>query len=255
MMPFPAPLAHAPIETHILVHTAFENTALILGAFLYRWQRKAAGREDAFTQKQLPILAGGMIGAGLGNKLAFWLDRPDLIAEHLKTLQDFLQGGQSILGGLVGGLIGIELGKRIAGEPRSTGDFFVLPILLGILIGRIGCFLAGLHDDTFGLPTALPWAFDFGDGIGRHPTQLYDMLFAALGLFLWHRYRAPLTARREGLGFKLMFCSYLLWRFVIDFLKPMPYAYFDSLSGLQLLCLITLALYLPLTLRQFRTSL
>ena len=51
----------------------------------------------------------------------------------------------------------------------------VWPIAVGLAIGRVGCFLAGLHDDTYGLPTALPWGVDFGDGTPRHPTQLYEI--------------------------------------------------------------------------------
>ena len=35
--------------------------------------------------------------------------------------------------------------------------------------------LAGLHDDTYGLPTALPWGIDLGDGVPRHPAPLNDI--------------------------------------------------------------------------------
>ncbi len=80
---------------------------------------------------------------------------------------------------MLGGLIGVEIGKKYAGVTESTGDRFVMPILVGLIIGRIGCFIAGLHDDTYGNPTALPWGIDFGDGIPRHPTQLYDIAVRA----------------------------------------------------------------------------
>ncbi len=48
--------------------------------------------------------------------------------------------------------------KRIAGIRSRTGDLFAVPLCVGIAIGRIGCFLAGLADDTYGKPTSLPWA-------------------------------------------------------------------------------------------------
>jgi phosphatidylglycerol:prolipoprotein diacylglycerol transferase len=126
----------------------------------------------------------------------------------------------------------------------------VFPILLGIIIGRIGCFLAGLHDGTFGLPSDLPWAVDFGDGIPRHPTQLYEILFA---VFLWiflARLRRPL-AISSGLLFKCLLSAYLLWRLFVDGIKPVPFAWWGGLSGIQWLCIIALLLYLPLLIRQF----
>jgi prolipoprotein diacylglyceryltransferase len=116
------------------------------------------------------------------------------------------------------------------------------------MIGRVGCFLAGLEDGTFGNPSALPWAIDFGDGVPRHPTQLYEILFA--GLLWWGL--AGLRGRlavRSGLLFKLMLVSYLGWRLLVDGIKPIPYVYPLGLSGIQWVCLIGLAIYLPLVWR------
>jgi len=99
------------------------------------------------------------------------------------------------------------------------------------------------------VPTALPWGVDFGDGIPRHPTQVYDMLFALLaGCLLW-RWRVPL-ARSPGLAFKLYLASYLAWRLLVDGIKPVPYAYAFGLSGIQWVCLLALACYLPFVCRQ-----
>jgi prolipoprotein diacylglyceryltransferase len=90
---------------------------------------------------------------------------------------------------------------------------------------------------------------DFGDGIPRHPTQLYDIAFCAV---LWPLLRRlqPALAAQPGLLFKLFLSSYLLWRLLIDGLKPVPYAYPGGLSGIQWLCLLSLLCYLPLLLRQ-----
>ena len=44
---------------------------------------------------------------------------------------------------------------------RSTGDLFVVPLCVGTAIGRIGCFLSGLEDRTYGTPTSLPWGDRF----------------------------------------------------------------------------------------------
>jgi prolipoprotein diacylglyceryltransferase len=229
------------------VHTAFEWFAIFVGVRLYLRSSKTSLRSLGDTRNYAVIL-GCILGAAIGNKAAHWFHHVD--NWHLLSESPWLiLQGQSIVGGLLGGLIGVELGKRYAGVTESTGDRFVTPILVGLVIGRIGCFIAGLADDTFGNPTNAPWGVDFGDGVRWHPTQLYDILFAAGAWVLLRTWRA-LLAREPGLGFKLMLAGYLLWRLFIDALKPVPYAYPGGLSGLQLICLAAIAIYLPMTLRQ-----
>lgn len=234
----------------LLWHQVFETLALLLGARWYFHLRRRAGTGGALAPGNFAVAAGCLAGAAIGNKAAFWLQVPDLFAQHWREPLTLLLGGQSITGGLVGGLLGVELAKKLAGIRRSTGDDFVFPILLGIIIGRIGCFIAGLADDTYGLPTRLPWGHDFGDGIPRHPTQLYEIVFCAA---LWPLLRRvqPAFAAQPGLLFKLFLATYLSWRLLIDFLKPVPYIYPGGLSGIQTLCLLTLLAYLPLCLRQY----
>ena len=101
---------------------------------------------------------------------------------------------------------------------RRTGDLFVLPLCVGIAVGRVGCLLAGLADDTYGKPTTLPWAVNLGDGIGRHPVQLYEILFLILlGIVL-----ARGMNLADGARFRIFIASYLGWRIIIDFWKPQP---------------------------------
>lgn len=229
------------------VHTAIEWFAIFIGARLYLRGSKASLRELGATRNYAVIL-GCIVGAAIGNKAAHWIHHVD----NWRLLREspwLILQGQSIVGGLLGGLLGVELGKKYAGVSESTGDRFVMPILVGLIIGRIGCFIAGLADDTYGNPTTMPWGVDFGDGIRRHPTQLYDILFAAGAWVLLRHWRGAL-APESGLQFKLMLAGYLLWRLFIDALKPVPYAFPGGFSGLQLICAVALVIYLPLTLRQ-----
>jgi len=112
----------------------------------------------------------------LGSKVLFWLEDPRLTLANLHNPAYFV-GGKTIVGALAGGLITVELIKRYIGLRTSTGDLYAIPLAAGIAIGRIGCFLTGLADNTYGTPTNLPWAINFGDGIPRHPTQLYEIVF------------------------------------------------------------------------------
>ena len=112
-----------------------------------------------------------------------------------------------------------EVAKKCNGLTRSTGDLFVYPLAVGNSIGRIGCFLTGLSDKTYGVATNLPWGVDFGDGIRRHPTQLYESIFVlgwAFTLWLFTR-RRPLPS---GVLFRLYLGGYFAWRFFVEFIKP-----------------------------------
>ena len=230
------------------VHSAFEWAAIFVGVRLYMrsggTSLKALGRT-----RQFAVLFGCVLGAAIGNKVVHWLYRVDQWPLLAQSPWLILQG-QSIVGGLLGGLIGVELGKKYAGITESTGDRFVVPILVGLIVGRIGCFIAGLQDDTYGNPTALPWGVDFGDGIPRHPTQVYDILFALVALALLRLFR-PTLSRESGLQFKLLLFGYLLWRLLIDGLKPVPFA-FGTLSGIQMVCALALFLYLRPLIRQLQ---
>jgi prolipoprotein diacylglyceryltransferase len=213
------------------VHYALEWIALATGFAVYRAGRLRRGEPGLTAPGSFIIVVCCLLGAGLGNKLASFANDHVPVRVLLTDLRPWLDG-QSIVGALLGGWLGVELGKRLAGRSDRTGDGYVVPILIGIAIGRVGCFLAGLHDGTCGLPTDLPWGVDFGDGLARHPTQLYESLLALAAAVTWPRWR-KLFARTPGLGFRIFMLGYLLWRVGIDTLKPMPHAYAFGLSGIQ----------------------
>lgn len=128
----------------------------------------------------------------------------------------------SIAGALAGGIIAVELWKWRHGVVQSTGGPFVLPLALGIAIGRWGCLFTGLPDQTYGSPTGLPWAVDLGDGIGRHPVQIYESLAMALfalvyAVALQHGARWARTS-----AFHWLIIVYAAQRFCWEFLKPYP---------------------------------
>lgn len=238
-----------PQIAHV-VHYVFEWAALITGFWLYRLIRRTSGQSGVLEATAFPVVLGCIMGAAIGNKLVFWLEFPHLwTANAHDPLAWFM--GQSIVGGLLGGWIGVELGKKVAGVTSRTGDDFVIPILIGILIGRIGCFLAGLNDGTYGIATALPWGVDFGDGIPRHPTQLYEWLLAALALLGLQLWSAPLK-HHAGLTFRALMLGYLLWRFLSEFIKPNPYSYPLGWSGIQWVCAVAFVIVVYQLLNGFK---
>ena len=238
-----------PAESAALIHGIFEALALALGTMYYRFLRQKQVGKGIFSSGEFAVAIGCIFGAAFGNKAVFWIEMPHLFVQYWFTPK-LLFGGQSMVGGLLGGLIGVEIAKKLTGITRSTGDAFVFPVLLGLMIGRVGCFLAGLEDGTYGNPTDLPWGIDFGDGISRHPTQLYEIAFAGASWLALRRLQ-PLLAPRPGLLFKTLLVGYLAWRLAVDGIKPVPYVYPLGLSGIQWVCLAALVVYLPVTVRQW----
>lgn len=240
------------LHTAAVVHGGFEFAAMALGAWMYRAARRAQALPAVTAAGPFVLIVGLLLGAAIGNKAVFAIERPDLIAAWWSQGEP-LRLGQSIVGGLLGGLIGVEIAKAFTRQSASTGDLMVTPLIAGIALGRVGCFLAALHDDTYGLPTALPWGLDFGDGVARHPSALYEIGFLALlGLGL-HAARGRL-APVPGLRFKLFLAAYLLWRLLGDGLKPVRVPYAGGLSGIQWVCIAALLAYLPWVWRDLRAA-
>jgi len=128
--------------------------------------------------------------------------------------------------------MGVEATKRLLKVHHSTGDAFVFPLIFGMAVGRVGCFLTGLSDHTYGNHTHVPWAVDFGDG-PRHPTQLYDIVFLILlgiALKLWIRCPRP-----NGNVFRAFLGAYFLYRLCVEFIKP-TYRPYLGLSAIQCAC-------------------
>jgi len=148
--------------------------------------------------------------------------------------------GHSIAGALAGGIVAVEAYKWHQGVRTSTGLAFVAPLAARIAVGRIGCFFAGLPDYTYGTPTSLPWGVDFGDGIKRHPVQLYES--AAMIAFLGAYIRG--TACRSTLFLRNGFYVFVGWygvqRFAWEFLKPYP-RLFGPFTLFQILCVAMMA--------------
>jgi phosphatidylglycerol---prolipoprotein diacylglyceryl transferase len=199
------------------VHLVFDllawTTAGLLGFLLGRtgWVHAPAGARSIasdpgyFTVLALSALAGAILigSANLG-------------------LAGRLMPGHSIAGALVGGVIGVEALKWRRGIRASTGLPFVAPLAAGVAVGRLGCFFAGLPDYSYGTPTQLPWGVDFGDGISRHPVQLYEsaaMLLFLVTFLLAVRRRVPFVLQH---GFYLFAGWYGVQRFAWEFLKPYP---------------------------------
>jgi phosphatidylglycerol---prolipoprotein diacylglyceryl transferase len=186
------------------------------------------------------LIVGGMLGALAGAKLLVILQHIYLVWQDWRLWLLLLVRGKTVVGALLGGIIGVEFTKKQIGVTQSTGDAFVYPLILGTAIGRVGCFLTGLSDRTYGIATTLPWGVDFGDGIFRHPTQLYEIVFLLLLIF-YLKFRSHYQIQVGDL-FKFYVVSYLTFRFLIDFIKP-DFHPILGMSVIQFACLFGIIYY------------
>jgi phosphatidylglycerol---prolipoprotein diacylglyceryl transferase len=221
----------------LTVHLACESIAYAVAFALYARSRRAESTPALSADQSLGLLLGAALGAFVGSKLLSWLEAAPG-ADGAWSLATFTLQGKTIVGGLLGGWAGVEIAKRAMGIRTPTGDAFVPAFLAGLAIGRVGCFLAGLHDRTYGIATGLPWGVDFGDGIRRHPTQLYEIAF--LGLLALALAAASRFPRPPGERFLLLVAAYLGFRFTVEFCKP-RYPVVSGLSAIQLASLAGVA--------------
>lgn len=197
---------------HIVFDLLAWFSGIALSVLLYRWRLRevaeAAAAKVGGTYFAV-LAAGAVMGAWLAGSF-------NTLREQAPALS------HSVAGALVGAIIGVEIYKALRGVKGSTGGVFVGSFVLGVVIGRLGCFFTGLPDDTYGSATHLPWAVDLGDGVPRHPVQLYESLSMAafLAVYLMGlKGRQPWALRR---GFYVMCAWYGLQRFVWEFFKPYP---------------------------------
>jgi phosphatidylglycerol---prolipoprotein diacylglyceryl transferase len=218
-------------------HIFFESLAYFISLRLILMNSK---KDTILPEQRTTIIVGGFIGALIGAKLLVLLQHFYLFNENPQLFLLLILQGKTVVGAILGGLIGVEITKKIIHVTTSTGDLFVYPLILGTAIGRVGCFLTGISDRTYGTATNLPWGVDFGDGIYRHPTQVYEIIFL---LMLWGflNIRSKYAIANGDL-FKIYLISYCTFRLLIDFIKP-DFHPILGLSPIQIACLITVIYY------------
>ena len=188
--------------------------AAIVGLWLFERERRRSGLPDHTMDAGMAGVFGGLAGAKV-----VWA------IEHMGRESPFLdlllsRGGLSWFGGFAGGLLAGLLVMRHHRLPILRVLAAATPALaIAHAIGRVGCFLVG---DDYGVPSDLPWAVAFPEGlppttIPVHPTQLYEMLALlplAWMLLRWRRQRQP---DRFVLGSYLIAAGAV--RFLIEFLR------------------------------------
>lgn len=173
------------------------------------------------------VLLAALLGGILGSKLPYLPRNFELWRQGVRN-PEVVFAGRTILGGLLGGTFAVMATRRALGIRDRRGDTLVPAIALGMALGRVGCLLRGC---CAGRPTTLPWGVDFGDGVRRHPTQIYEALFA----LAWFAYAWRRPKGNRGTLFDAFLASYFVYRFFAEFIRTEA-AMALGLTAFQLVC-------------------
>lgn len=222
-------------------YPAIMGAAIATGVLVSRRTQRPLGlRPMERLALGLAAFCGGMFGAKLPFVLLDW--------EGFRTGTAWLDSGKTLTLGLVGGYFGVEVMKWALDIRVKTGDGFAAPVAAAVAVGRLACFHAGC---CHGVETKLPWGVNFGDGLCRHPTQLYEFAFHAVCAV------ALLAMQTRGLFrgqlIKLYIIAYLVYRFFTEFLRPEPRLAL-GLTVYQWAAMIFVPVFLTLWVRDARES-
>lgn len=237
-MHFPVVISFGNLK--IPLHTLAEAAAIFIGFRYFMYLRKKQG-DHINTPNRVWILIAAIFGSFFGSRLLGGFENPPALFSS-KNMALYFYENKTILGGLLGGLWSVELVKKIIHEKAASGDLFVFPLMLAMIIGRIGCFSMGVYEETYGIETTLPWGMNLGDGLMRHPVTLYEILFL---IFLWGMIFLAEKKLKFNVGsrFKIFMMSYITFRFLLDFIKP-HYTFSFGLSSIQIACVMGMLWYI-----------
>jgi len=217
---------------------------LVMGMLAGLWLSLRRASTYGLTRDQvldfaLAVLVGGIIGARV---VAVYEEWPSYSGD-LAELINIRQGGLSWLGGVLGGFIAFLIYVGRSQIPRGVLLDMATPgLVLGHVLGRLGCFLNGC---CHGCATSVGWAVTFPDApelgfVARHPTQVYEAVgeFLVLLVLLALQRVFPLG---RGAIFYAYVSIYAVERFFIEYLRMEPilaggltlaqYASFAILAG------------------------
>jgi phosphatidylglycerol:prolipoprotein diacylglycerol transferase len=234
---------------------------LLLAAAAGTWLSIVRGRAAGFDADTIlalgtEIFIWGLVGARLFYVLEYreHFFRPGMsLGESLGAIVNIAAGGLVVFGSLpTAALAAWRFATRRGLSPAALADCVAPGLLLGLAIGRVGCFLNGC---CYGGPCELPWAVQFPAGtapaehhpgpggwsLPLHPAQLYAAIDAALLAALAIAF-TPL-ARRDGEVFALVLTLHPISRILLEMIRvDEPPALGTPLSISQLISLGLLAL-------------
>lgn len=166
---------------------------------------------DLIFYAALGVVIGGRVGYML------FYDFPNFIKQPW-ILFEVWHGGMAFHGGLLGVVTAVWLYSRKLNKPVMELVDFIAPLVpIGLGLGRLGNFING---ELVGRVTTMPWGIIYPQyGLQpRHPSELYELFFEGIVLFLivWIYARKP----RPRMAVSGMFAlCYGTFRFCLEFFR------------------------------------
>lgn len=164
--------------------------AILDAYFLARKRAENFGFERAQLDNiALVLISSGLLGARLYHVVSSW----EYYSSNLGQVLMVWEGGLSIFGAVLGGLIGLWIYQRSFLTDTSLGqllDWLTPSLVLGQIIGRFGNLF---NYEAYGSPTTLPWKMFVPEQFRLpayeameffHPTFLYEALAGGLILLI-----------------------------------------------------------------------
>ena len=230
---------------------------LLAGYWILR--REAARPETPLSPAAVDSLLNHvLLGVILGGRIGYVLFyNPGHFLAHPTDIIKVWQGGMAFHGGLLGVTVAMWMFARKQGvNVLAVSDRVAMVTPVGLFLGRLSNFI---NAELQGRVTDVPWAMVFanGDGLPRHPSQLYEagLEGLALGAVMLLGARRGWLAR-SGTMTAVLLAGYGLARFLVEYVRE-PDPQLGLLAGIitmgQILCLPMMAAGAYLLCRQKRS--
>jgi phosphatidylglycerol---prolipoprotein diacylglyceryl transferase len=174
---------------------------------------KNIGMTEEELQDYLLYLAIGML---VGARLFYFVFyNMGMIIDDPLHIFKIWQGGMSFHGGLIGMLTaGYFYCKKYNKDYYTLADMTVIAATPALFMVRIANFI---NAELYGRVTDVLWAVDFGDGLARHPSQLYEAV--KNGVIFTALWKLKDKELRNGTIFWTFVMMYGILRFCIEFVR------------------------------------
>ena len=210
-------------------------SAFLAGYLVFtRYLKTERLTSEMLDQLLIYIAVGTVIGARLGHCFFY---EPDYFLKNPVEILKIWKGGLASHGAAIGILLALWLYVR---KYKLSFLWLIDRIVIVVALGGAFIRLGNLfNSEIYGLPTDLPWGFEFAHNklyasaagallptVARHPTQLYEAfsyILIFIGLFIF--YRKKHKEVRDGFIFGVFMILLFTARFFIEFVKTEQVAF------------------------------